>query len=85
MSLWQHAARTIYPTAIVRGDGQFLAVSKCGKKWLVILLPTDKDRADYLWRWQGRNECTRECMGEHFTRELTQVGFGWQETEEKHI
>ncbi len=84
MSLYQNVARVLYSAAMIRGDGGYLAVSKCAKRWLVVLLPTENDREDYLWRWSGSNVCCPfGCMSAlHFTREITPTSTDWHATPE---
>jgi hypothetical protein len=71
-SMYQIAAAEKFPYSRqgIRGDGKFCCVSKCGRRWRVLLYPTAEARDAKIEYW-FHNSCGPACRSEHFTLDLS--------------
>jgi hypothetical protein len=74
-SMFQIAAAHRFPLSAavgnIRGDGRYALVTKCSKRWRVLLFPTAEDRDAQLTEW-NRNYCPSkmDCRLDHFAEDL---------------
>lgn len=54
----------------VRGDGRYAAVTKCFRRWKVLLYQVAADRDNKLAEWQDRG-CGPDCRFEHSAETLS--------------
>lgn len=55
----------------IRGEGRFVAVTKCSKRWRVYCYATPEDRDQKLQEWSVKN-CPSgiDCCGDHESVDL---------------
>lgn len=54
------------PYASVRGEGRCVLVSKCGKRWAVLLFGSQEARNNRVAQWKA-NGCRFDCRQDHAT------------------
>jgi hypothetical protein len=71
-SVWQVAAAKRFPYSAqnIRGDGKYTCISKCFRRWRVLLYPTEEARAVKEREWNDRG-CGPDCRSDHFTFTLS--------------
>ena len=71
---YRQAASRRFPlsgaTGNIRGSGQFALVSKCFRRWKVLLYQTAEDRTVKLQEWNERG-CCHDCTSDHEVVDLT--------------
>jgi hypothetical protein len=75
-SMYQCAAEKRFPISAsvgnIRGDGKYALISKCGKRWRVLLFKSEEDRAFTLSQWHATH-CpagSSGCFEDHSTEDL---------------
>jgi hypothetical protein len=72
-SLWQLAAARKFKMSAaagcIRGDGMYCCVSRCTKRWRVLMFPTIEARDARYAAW-FENGCGSVCESNHFTYNL---------------
>jgi hypothetical protein len=72
LSVWQLAAQKRFPYSVqgIRGDGKWAVVSKCHRRWSVLLYP-DAARRDAKYDAWFENGCGPDCQDSHFKFDLS--------------
>ena len=71
-SFYQIAAAEKFPYSRqgIRGDGKYACVSKCGRRWRILLFATAELRDARAQKWFEEG-CGSGCQSSHFTFDLS--------------